>query len=545
MTDSTPPSRARRFATTVGAFAAWTTLFALSYTQAPPYYSNQNQYLLHGLAAVGDGNLADDWLANTLSPTPVFDALVTLTARHLGEGLFPVYYALLQGLYFVSLLGIATHVAGDRLTPRTRWLVAALLLLTHAAFLRWASFGVFGWDYPCYAQGWLAAQYVLGPVFQPSAFGVFLLVALHQFLRGRPLVAVACAAVAVTLHPTYALSAGLIVLGILATLTREGRVGRALACGALFAALALPAVGYVAENFYQTTPKLGPIAEALLVHVRIPHHAIPAVWFDAVTALQLVAILVGVALTRGTRLYPVLQMLVVGSVLLTGIQLLTGLDSLALMFPWRSSVLLIPIATAATLTRLVTLAGRRLDRRVTVFLSVALIAACASSGAALMLTRQGYAMRPNEAGLLDYVRTHKRPGDVYLLPVEVPKPPARWSGSLSSDFKPAASPRLDGRVIPADFQRFRLVTRAAVSIDFKAIPYRDVEVLEWHRRLRFNLAAAESPDWDGDGTFSKAVAEGVTHVVAAAGRPAASANFDIEYADGDFVLYRLRRGPVR
>ena len=544
MTAPPTPTSARTSARRVAGFLAWTTLFALSTTQAPRYYSNQNQYLLHGLAAVGDGNLGDDWLANTVSPTPVFDALVTLTARHLGEGLFPVYYALLQGLYFVSLLGIATRVAGDRLTPRTRWLVAALLFLAHAAALRWASFAVFGWDYPCYAQGWLAAQYVLGPVFQPSAFGVFLLVALHQFLRGRPFVAVTCAAFAVTLHPTYAISAGLIALGIVATLAREGRLGRASACAALFAALVLPIVVYVRYAF-AASPELGPVAESLLVNVRIPHHAIPAVWFDAVTALQLVWILVGVTLTRGARLYLLLLTLAAGSGLLTVAQIVTGSDALALLFPWRSSVILIPIATAVILTRLVALAGRRLDHPRTVRLSVQQIAGCALIGAGLMLTRQGYAIRQNEAGVLDYVRAHKRPGDVYLLPVELPKPPARWSGSLSSDFKPAAAPRLDGRVIPPDFQRFRLVTRAAVFMDFKAIPYRDAEVLEWHRRLLFNRAATESRDWDGDGTFAAAVAEGITHVVAAAGRPAPSANFDAEYADGDFVLYRLRRGPVR
>ena len=544
MTDATPPGRARQFAITVVTFAAWAVLFALSYTQAPAYYSNQNQYLLHGLAAVGDGNLGDDWLANTLSPTPVFDALDTLTARHLGEGLFPVYYALLQGVYFVSLLGIATHVAGDRLTPRTRWLVAALLFLAHAAVLRWASFRIFGWDYPCYAQGWLAAQYVLGPVFQPSAFGVFLLAALHQSLRGRTLIAVTCAAVAVTLHPTYALSAGLIVLGVVVALTREGRGGRALACGALFVALVLPIVVHVTQTFGGTTPKLLPMAEELLVHVRVPHHAIPAVWFDAVTALQLVWILVGVALTRGTRLYPVLGTLAAGSALLTVLQLVTGSDALALLFPWRSSVILIPVATAVILARLVTLAGRWLDHPRTVRWSMSHIAGCALVGAAMMLTRQGYAIRQNEAGLMEHVRTHKRPGDVYLLPVELPKPPALWSGSLSSDFKPAAAPKLDGRVIPPDFQRFRLVTRAAVYVDFKAIPYKDVEVLEWDRRLTFSRAAAESRDWDGDGTLAKAVAEGVTHLVAPAGRPAPSANFEAEYADRDFVLYRVRREPV-
>ena len=40
-----------------------TILFALAYTQAPLYYSNQNQYLLHGLATAGYGHLDGDWLA--------------------------------------------------------------------------------------------------------------------------------------------------------------------------------------------------------------------------------------------------------------------------------------------------------------------------------------------------------------------------------------------------------------------------------------------------------------------------------------------------
>jgi hypothetical protein len=534
--------RARPFAEQIGAFLAWTVLFALSTTQAPPYYSNQNQYLLHGLAAAGDGNLGDDWLANTLSPTPVFDALVAVTARHLGEGLFPVYYALLQGAYFVSVLGIAAHVAGDRLTPRTRRLVAALLFLAHAAVLRWTSFQVFGWDYPCYVQGWLAAQYVLGPVFQPSVFGVFLVVALHQFLRDRPVVAVTSAAVAVTLHPTYALSAGLIVLGFSATLQGEGRTRHAVVCGVLFAVLVLPTVVYVESTFLSTNAETAHAVQNLLVNVRIPHHAIPAVWFDGVTAVQLVAISVGVALTRGTRLFPVVRILALGSLLLTVVQIGAGNDTLALMFPWRASVILIPVATAVVLTRLVTLAGRRLDGRATVSVSIGIIAACVASGAGLMLTRQGYAAGPNEVGLLDYVRTHKRPGDVYLLPVEVPKPPQRWSGSLSSDFKPAAAPRLVGRVIPADLQRFRLVTRAAIFVDFKAIPYKDVEVLEWHRRLLWNQTAYASRDWDRAGTVREAFAEGVTHVVATADRDVSSAGLVLEYADDAFKLYRVRRG---
>ena len=55
----------------VGGFLLVACVFSLAYGQAPLYYSNQNQYFLHGLAQAGVGHLHEDWLANTVDPTPV------------------------------------------------------------------------------------------------------------------------------------------------------------------------------------------------------------------------------------------------------------------------------------------------------------------------------------------------------------------------------------------------------------------------------------------------------------------------------------------
>src|SRR6516165_2538625 len=81
-------------------FLFWAIVFGVSYTQPPLYYSNQNQYFLHGLARGGLGFLNEDWLANTADPTPVFSALVAFTYRYLSESLFYVYYLLILGAYF-------------------------------------------------------------------------------------------------------------------------------------------------------------------------------------------------------------------------------------------------------------------------------------------------------------------------------------------------------------------------------------------------------------------------------------------------------------
>ena len=84
--------------------------FALAHTQSPLFYSNQNQYLLHGLATGGHGHLSHDWLANTRDPTPVFSALVAAGYRNLG--LWTI-----QAAHFLILIGYFLSV---------RWLVGAL-----------------------------------------------------------------------------------------------------------------------------------------------------------------------------------------------------------------------------------------------------------------------------------------------------------------------------------------------------------------------------------------------------------------------------------
>src|SRR5437763_15532663 len=92
-------------------FIGWSVVFGISYTQAPLYYSNQNQYFLHGLADAGRGDLHEDWLANTKDSTPLFTGLVEVTATYLEECWFYVYYLVILGVYFYSLLGLFKYLA--------------------------------------------------------------------------------------------------------------------------------------------------------------------------------------------------------------------------------------------------------------------------------------------------------------------------------------------------------------------------------------------------------------------------------------------------
>src|SRR5437764_1136294 len=122
--------------------------FALAHTQGPLFYSNQNQYLLHGFAAAGHGHLRHDWLADTAAPTPVFSLLVAAGYRAIGPASVHVAYFLLLMGYFLAARVLVRGLPWVPDTRPARLAFAALFTAVHAAILRVWSVRLTGVDYP-------------------------------------------------------------------------------------------------------------------------------------------------------------------------------------------------------------------------------------------------------------------------------------------------------------------------------------------------------------------------------------------------------------
>ncbi len=493
-------------------------IFATIHTQAPLFYSNQNQYLLHGLSEGGLGDLEHDWLANTTDPTPVFSALVAFTDRHLPLWTLHIYYAILLGLYFLAFMGLLEFACGERLTI-SRWLAAAFVVcLVHAAALRYFSVYALNHDYPWYFQSGVAGQYLLGPVLQPSAFGVLLVVSLYAFAVERPIFASIFAALAVVMHATYAPTAALLVLGYLVVLGRDKRWRLAGIVAGLALLITAPIVLWQLNQFAPTSPDVSAKGQEILVHFRIPHHTLPSKWFSWIAAVQIVWMIAGIAASWRTRLFPVLTIVFLISLALTILQLIVKNDTLALLFPWRSSALLVPVATALLIGRLfqVIAESSAQQERITGFASAAGIAALALAGIAIMHYRLAYRINEDEKPLLEFVRTHRQPGDIYLLPVKAPDTSKGKRGVPSTSFTRPPRQDRDRNLIAVDFQSFRLDTGAAIVVDFKSIPYKDVDVLEWRQRMSDCEWLYKQPDWNVPDARAKLKEYGVTHVIAIA-----------------------------
>lgn len=464
--------------------------FGLAYSQAPLYTSNQNQYFLHGAARAGLGFLHRDWLANTADPTPVFTWIVEWTYRLLPPATFHLDYLLLLGLGFAALGLLAEDVYRLRDSALRSLLFVGLLIGLNSAALRFAQARLLGeaWEYLW--DGGLAGQRLLGPVLQPSAFGVLLLLSIALYARRRPGWASGLAALGACFHPTYLLSAGLLVLAYcLLEWRRTRHLIPALRIGLVALVLVTPILLYVALVLGPTSPGLLAESQRILVEDRIPHHALPAVWFDASSVASLALIAAALWKTRHTRAAPPMALAALGAAVLTALQVGTGSRMLGLLFPWRISVVLVPASTAL----LAGWAAERLARsleprgpkavRAAQALSLAAIGLLAASGIlAFQLQRAREAGRP-AAGLFRYVRSTAAQGETYL--------------------------------IPPQLQEFRLATGAPAFADFKSIPYRDVDVIEWGERMRLIGWIYRDDPGQVDCSLFDEVARrsGVTHVV--------------------------------
>ena len=98
----------------------------------------------------------------------------------------------------------------------------------------------------------------------------------------------------------------------------------------------------------------------------------------------------------------------------------------------------------------------------------------------------------------------------------------------------------DVYLVPTKMQDFRLVTGAPIYIDFKSIPYKDTDVLEWYRRQR--LAGKFYRTQDCDLLTQLSNEEGLTHVVLEASTSAPPCSFLHEvHRDDHYKVFTITK----
>jgi hypothetical protein len=498
-------------------------LFAISFPQRPLYSATQNTYFVHGLAHAKVGFLHPDWLAQTIDPFPAFSALVSITAQALGENAFYFFFMAILAVYAYCILEIACEVFDVGRASETYLSYFVLIVILDSGMLvrLLSKFPGLEPIAPIFEPNGLltrgvAEQSILGQVFQPSVFGIFLVVSIFFFLREKLFLAVACLAIAATFHSSYLLSAAALTCTyMVSVLIKDKDYQKALLLGATSLLLITPSLLYVYVNFGPTTPALFARAQSILVDYRIPHHAIVARWFGMSALFQILVVSLAIYLTRRSRIFPILSGAFLTSVLLTAVQAFTGSKTLALLFPWRISTFLVPIASCLILAKIVSTVFQIWNQRFSGFMKPLRTVLL---GIIVMLSYLGIQQTATlfnapRAGLTPSARAVTntyQPGDLYLIPTEA--------------------------------ESFRLAAKVPIFVDYKSNPYKDTDVIEWFHRVeiadRFYATSGQTACNILDTIYDK---YGVTHVIVTSKSSIAKCVLLHEvYRDQDFAIYTVR-----
>jgi hypothetical protein len=450
-----PPSieRARKV---TGELLLLSLVFGIAYTQRAIYQSsyNQNTKYLHGLAQAGMGYLNEDWMASTVDPLPAFTVLVKLTYAWIHPNFFYIYFIAICGIYAYSLIhvvGYVYNIASSRLNYSVYF---AALLFAYTVPIQVGKF-----ESIYHLNSGVADQYILGPVFEPASFGAFILLSIHLFLQKKPYWSVASLALAATIHPTYLPSAAVLTASYMAIVVTQTRaVGLALKLGLLSVLLLLPVYSYMSLAFPPTTPEIGAQAQDIIVNFRIPHHSLPEMWLlddRSNVFVQTTLVAIALFLVRKTALFGIILIPFLTAIAFTMSQLIAENDAIAFIAPWRMSVFLVPLATAVILGWATSQLLQKVPQyqKLIFRLSLAIVFVLFTLGAINQI--KYLSDTDSTTNLMEYVKSNKQSGEMYLL-----------------------SP--DTEIL----RKFRFYTGAPIFVNLKTHPYKDVEVLEWYRRLQ-------------------------------------------------------------
>ena len=434
-------------------------IFTLAYAQSPLFTSNQNQYFFYGMARAGFGDLDQDWLYSTNDIVPVFSFLVYLTYSVFHTTwVFYLWYAIIFGIYLFSMFGIVTHLFKWDNNIRNLLIFGTASVFLHSALLRYGISTLISPEWEFLIEGGVAGQRVLGDVFQPSSFGVLFLLSIYLFLKKKNYWAVAISSLAAVIHPTYLLSAAVLTAtyGFI-RLYETKKVKELILIGLLALVIVSGITIYTAQGFLGVDPELSTQANEITINYRQPHHMIISEWFDLRVAIKTALLALALYLVSKDRILWILLPSAIFVVALTALQAVIQHPSLAMLFPWRFSVILVPLSTMIITGKLLDVLvihpnDRKISRKtINIIIPIVLIF-CIFTGSIKFFTAIWRWESTPKYEMMTMLRDRHEPGEVFVVPL-------KW-------------------------QEFRLVTGIPIVVEFKAGPQSAPNIVAWYNRVQ-------------------------------------------------------------
>lgn len=327
-------------------------LLTIIYPMQELFSGNQNIYFLWGMAHLLPNTFTADPLLTSPNPYPLFSWVVSIfPIRFLGVWT-TILYVILNSVYSFSLFGIANEVADIYRHKSRLFSFAALFLFLHSSPIWGTYFNLIsGVDLRWVWDSGIAEQGVLRGYLQPSVFGVFLLLSFYFASRKNFTAAILAIAPAAAIHANYLFLGGILTIAYLIQTRFEKK---SILASVLLLVIVLPYSIYLLKNFLllDEATKTA-IDQAVLAGYESNIHINPSNWINPKFFIQLTVLIVGICVIWKTRFRNLFLGIFTVAAVLTVLAYATNSTTLISLNPWRLSILLIPIAATAILSKLV------------------------------------------------------------------------------------------------------------------------------------------------------------------------------------------------
>tara|TARA_B100000795_G_C22800537_1_gene441669 strand:+ start:2133 stop:3626 length:1494 start_codon:yes stop_codon:yes gene_type:complete len=426
-------------------------LFALSIGQFA-FFGENHVNLLRSLANNDYLKLNQDWLANQIDHTPLFTFISSNVIKYtslIGLNILHIILSLICSLsiFYICKINFSNYNFKKIIFF---WFLILLLLFKEKSF----AYGV-------------AGQYILNPAYQPSTFGVLLIASLASFAYRKETLSIILVILSASIHPTYIIQAFFLICGYLIYLLIYKNYKTFFKVSLLSLILITPIILYLYAKLYINDLQINLEAQLIMAEKRIPHHAMVISWFSYKDLQILLVIFFSLLLTyKEKRLFIPLLFVVLITVILTAIQYFTSSNFLGLLFPWRSSVYIVPICSMIVLTKFLIFVDNRYLKSHS---KLNLYSTVISFFLIIFLSI---------SGILESYKSNKDYKTKYPL------------SNLIKEYER----NIVRILIPAKLKQIRLNTGLPIFVDWKLTPFKNDAIIEWYERIKLTNSFYSSTD---------------------------------------------------
>ena len=308
-------------------------IFVLTIQIFDPFRGNA-AHLIHSIKYFDTNKLENDWIANQAHHLPVFVKFNYFLIKFFSSKIIYFMHGVLLALCALYLFLISKN-----LFPK---------LETRNLTIIWFAFFIILFHENSFFSG-VAGQSVIDIGYQPASFGILFFIGIYYFMMKKYFLCILLICLGASFHPTYVLHSGFLVLGILSYLILSKNYKNFFKTLIIYSILILPITLFIIINFLTIDKNLIALGQEILLD-RIPHHADIRYWLSYKDLFFFVTYIYALYIVRNKNFFIFFLIFGTCPILVSLIQYFLNINSIALAFPWRSSVFITPISSVIILS---------------------------------------------------------------------------------------------------------------------------------------------------------------------------------------------------